>query len=349
MVERLHRGQIYVSNTLFITTIITISNHIIMKHLKSLFTAILLIVVAVAAQAQIEYSGGKLRINDAADYKNFGILIDKMPGLYWTNESKGLNRFFGINMDSGNYPRIFGKLDRIAFRGDTAYNSIVVAKVYTMSDAKAKTNVKPLKSSLDIMMRLQPVSYLWKHPTVTGVQAAKSNADSDAVKSDMAYGPSGETGLQYGFLAQDVEKVLPDVVTTTDDGTKMIDYTAIIPLLVQSVQELQATVEAQAATIDRLQATLPAEKLQASGNNKILGCSPNPTSGIMTVSLQLESGVKSASIAVTSLAGNREKTVAVADGAESVELDLSALSSGIHIASLYVNGRLVDSVRIAKE
>lgn len=322
-----------------------------MKHLKSLFTAILLIVVAVAAQAQIEYSGGKLRINGAADYKNFGILIDKMPGLHWTNmTSTGkTQRFFGINMDAGTYPRIFGTLDRISFHGDTAYNSIIVAKVYTLSDLKAKTNVKPLKSSLDVMMRLQPVSYQWKQRANVATQAVKGGDELASVSDSPLYGPCGETGLQYGFIAQEVEKVLPDVVTTGDDGSKLIDYTAIIPLLVQSVQELQATVEAQAATIDRLQATLPAEKLQASGNNKILGCTPNPTSGIMTVSLQLESGVKSASIAVTSLAGNREKTVAVADGAESVELDLSALSSGIHIASLYVNGRFVDSVRIAKE
>lgn len=324
-----------------------------MKHLKSLFTAILLIVVAVAAQAQIEYSGGKLKINTTGSYANSSLLMDKIDGLHWTYNTSSRKNFFHIDL-SVSYPCIYGNSNTIAFLNwqTGTYNTINVGNLYTHSDARAKTNVKNIGTGLNTLMQLRPVTYTWKQRETTAdtEPALKESEPSKSSASDgVFYGPENETGLQYGFLAQEVEKVLPSVVRTTEEGAKLINYTAIIPLLVQSVQELQATVEAQAATIDRLQATLPAEKLQATGNNKILGCTPNPTSGIMTISLQLESGVKSASIAVTSLAGNREKTVAVADGAESVELDLSALSSGIHIASLYVNGRLVDSVRIVKE
>lgn len=324
-----------------------------MKHLKSLFTAILLIVVAVAAQAQIEYSGGTLKINSPSYYPNSSLSIDKIDGMHWTYNANGKSNFIHIDL-STTIPYIYGYGNTLAFlnKQTNVYNTINVGNLYTHSDARAKTNVKNIGTGLNTLMQLRPVTYTWKQRETTAdtEPALKESEPSKSSVSDgVFYGPENETGLQYGFLAQEVEKVLPSVVRTTEEGAKLINYTAIIPLLVQSVQELQATVEAQAATIDRLQATLPAEKLQASGNNKILGCTPNPTCGIMTVSLQLESGVKSASIAVTSLAGNREKTVAVADGAESVELDLSALSSGIHIASLYVNGRLVDSVRIAKE
>lgn len=325
-----------------------------MKHLKSLFTAILLIVVAVAAQAQIEYSHNTLKINTTNDTPANCITIDKMYRMDWTGYTlKGTNPRLFIDMMYSS-PSIYSLSDNIDFYNSSKkmYNSINVNNVYFHSDARAKTNVKNIGTGLNTLMQLRPVTYTWKQRETTAdteLTLKESEPSKSSASDGVFYGPENETGLQYGFLAQEVEKVLPSVVRTTEEGAKLINYTAIIPLLVQSVQELQATVEAQAATIDRLQATLPAEKLQASGNNKILGCTPNPTSGIMTVSLQLESGVKSASIAVTSLAGNREKTVAVVDGAESIELDLSALSSGIHIASLYVNGRLVDSVRIAKE
>lgn len=324
-----------------------------MKHLKSLFTAILLIVVAVAAQAQIEYSGGKLKINTTSTYLRTSFVINQMDGMHWMYAAHGRTNFLHFDL-TNSVPHISGSNNIIWFyNNDTRmYTNLYIGNIYTHSDARAKTNIKNIGTGLNTLMQLRPVTYTWKQRETT-IDTENTETDTEMYQSKnsdaVSYGPENETGLQYGFLAQEVEKVLPSVVATTEEGDKLINYTAIIPLLVQSVQELQATVEAQAATIDRLQATLPAEKLQASGNNKILGCTPNPTSGIMTVSLQLESGVKSASIAVTSLAGNREKTVAVADGAESVELDLSALSSGIHIASLYVNGRLVDSVRIAKE
>lgn len=324
-----------------------------MKHLKSLFTAILLIVVVVAAQAQIEYSGGTLKINTTSTYPRTSFVINKMDGMHWMYAANGRTNFLHFDL-TNSVPHISGFNNIILFyNNDTKmYTNLHIGNIYTHSDARAKTNIKNIGTGLNTLMQLRPVTYTWKQRETT-IDTENTETDTEMYQSKnsdaVSYGPENETGLQYGFLAQEVEKVLPSVVATTEEGDKLINYTAIIPLLVQSVQELQATVEAQAATIDRLQATLPAEKLQATGNNKILGCTPNPTSGIMTVSLQLESGVKSASIAVTSLAGNREKTVAVADGAESVELDLSALSSGIHIASLYVNGRLVDSVRIAKE
>ena len=45
-------------------------------------------------------------------------------------------------------------------------------------------------------------------------------------------------------LAQEVEKDLPNIVLTDPDGNKLINYTAIIPIMIQSIKELKAEVEA---------------------------------------------------------------------------------------------------------
>jgi len=49
---------------------------------------------------------------------------------------------------------------------------------------------------------------------------------------------------QAGFIAEEVEQVLPNVVSKTEDGTPMgVQYTKIIAYLVESVKELKAQIE----------------------------------------------------------------------------------------------------------
>ena len=49
---------------------------------------------------------------------------------------------------------------------------------------------------------------------------------------------------QSGVIAQEVEKVLPEVVGTTEDGTKTVAYGNLVGLLIESIKELKAEVEA---------------------------------------------------------------------------------------------------------
>ena len=80
------------------------------------------------------------------------------------------------------------------------------------SDMRLKTNIQPVPSSaLDSIMRMQPVSYAFK---------------SDGQKS-------------MGFIAQDMEKIYPNLVVQGTDGMKAIKYDGLIAPLVASVQELK--------------------------------------------------------------------------------------------------------------
>jgi hypothetical protein len=71
---------------------------------------------------------------------------------------------------------------------------------------------------------------------------------------------------QFGLSAQDVEKVLPEVVSTGDDGFKSVDYGKLVPLLVEGINTQQAQIvsqnskiESQQTQIDELKAMI--EKL----------------------------------------------------------------------------------------
>lgn len=54
---------------------------------------------------------------------------------------------------------------------------------------------------------------------------------------------TGATGSEYGVMAQEVEKVFPDAVTTGEDGYLQVDYIQLIPILIEAVKELKLEID----------------------------------------------------------------------------------------------------------
>jgi len=94
------------------------------------------------------------------------------------------------------------------------------------SDQKAKTNIVELESSLDKIISLKGVSFDW-NPDVVPTLAA-------------------EQGRQIGLIAQEVEKVVPEIVGTTKaDGNdlKTVKYENLVALLIEGMKEQQQQIE----------------------------------------------------------------------------------------------------------
>lgn len=178
-------------------------------------------------------------------------------------------------------------------------------------------------------MKMRPVSYTMKNESseVQKLSAAKTSA------------------THIGFIAQEMEQIVPEAVAQNPDGLKLINYSAIIPILVQSVQELQATVETQEAKISELTQML---QVANASHNNITACYPNPTDGLVTVSVNLDEGAKSAKLTIATLSGIVEYEQSV-NGSTPVEIDMRSFPSGAHVCSLIVDGSVCDSKRIVKD
>ena len=107
--------------------------------------------------------------------------------------------------------------------------------ISAISDQTLKTNIRDLETGLTEVMALKPRRFDWK------------NGDAKNVA---------------GFVAQEIEQVLPELVsdykysdTETKKSLKMGD---ILPTLVKAIQEQQATIESQAAAITDLTTRLTA-------------------------------------------------------------------------------------------
>ena len=101
------------------------------------------------------------------------------------------------------------------------------------SDIRLKKNINLLQNSLSIIKKLSPVSYD-KKKSIYG--------DDYSIKEN-------------GFIAQELQKILPDLVHESPDKDKLlsVNYTAIIPILTKGIQEQQAIIEDQKKRLEALE------------------------------------------------------------------------------------------------
>jgi hypothetical protein len=95
----------------------------------------------------------------------------------------------------------------------------IISNVYAgTSDIRLKQDIEPTDKGLDAVMELNPVSYRFI-----------ANAESEK--------------KSYGFIAQEIEEVIPDVVGTRHDGMKVLNYNDLISVLTKAIQEQQIIIE----------------------------------------------------------------------------------------------------------
>ena len=101
--------------------------------------------------------------------------------------------------------------------GAATFNSTVNAPNFnTTSDVRLKDNIRTFESAMDVVSQLRGVRFAWK-----------------------------ETGVEtVGLIAQEVEKVLPELIgTNADTGLKSVSYSNMVAVLIEAVKELKAEIE----------------------------------------------------------------------------------------------------------
>lgn len=111
-------------------------------------------------------------------------------------------------------------IDKIAFWAEWVnYNKLYAEAYYSASDSTLKREINPLQNGLQTILQLKPYSYFDNDSNI--------NQETDKKK--------------YGFLAQEVETILPEIVDTAK-GIKLMDYTQLIPFTVDAIKELDSIV-----------------------------------------------------------------------------------------------------------
>lgn len=183
-------------------------------------------------------------------------------------------------------------------------------------------------------------------------------------------------GIHFGFLAQELEQVYPNLVTqvTQPDKVdqngnviakgkqiKVINYIELIPVLTAGIQEQQKIIEKQNAQITQIEAELAA--IKASGVNRdvdagkttpiltsksSLAADPNPFQKATKVSYDLTgNNYAHAEIKVQDRNGLDLKQISLTDAKGEVVINSSDLSTtGVYYVYLTVDNNIVDVIKV---
>ena len=94
--------------------------------------------------------------------------------------------------------------------------NVVATTYFHHSDEELKTEITPLQNNLSRILKLDPVSFRWRE----------------------------DNELALGLIAQDVEKIFPEIVhTEKESGLKSINYSALIAPLIEAISEQQEQID----------------------------------------------------------------------------------------------------------
>lgn len=109
----------------------------------------------------------------------------------------------------------------------------------TTSDKRFKKNIAPISNALNKISQIDGVYFEWNDDMLK----TKNNEEPEIQR---------DTSKQIGFIAQDIEKVFPEMVSTDGSGYKSVDYSKMSAALLEAVKEQQQQIDKQQQQIDML-------------------------------------------------------------------------------------------------
>lgn len=267
--------------------------------------------------------------------------------------SNGHQLLLGSNYIGSNYGKVYFYYPGI---GD---NDIHVRNISWGSDENIKINISSLTNGLSTIKQLQGVKYQYRQ-----------------MIDSITYGNEPDTsGFHFGFIAQDVNNVLPQLVSEAN-GHLGVNYIGIIPFLVEAINEQQITIDSLNIVDSTLDARIssletvvanccsgqrigrPADGTNEEINSQTIELSnvktiildqnvPNPFAEQTTITYFIPSDIKLAEMIFYDNSGRVLRTVDnLQPGNGEIKVYAPNLSSGIYSYSILLDGKLIQTKKM---
>ena len=264
------------------------------------------------------------------------------------------------------------------FYGDTrVVGTLTATSIVQSSDYRLKDNIRSLSYSDDCLnkvMDMNVVEYNIKQREFETNVTEQDKADDAAREAEFianggdpkefsrykkhdkgrAYWHDEESPIlmnkHYGLIAQELKEIYPNLVTESQDGYLAINYTEIIPLLIRSIQELNAKVEQYengSAPIYKAQArTTDATSIDAVVTT-LYQNTPNPFTESTLIRCDVANDVVKADLCIYNMNGEQITEYAITErGETSVVIDGGSLNAGMYLYVLIADGQVIDTKRM---
>jgi hypothetical protein len=152
--------------------------------------------------------------------------------------SSGDDKLYIHNSDAGDFSLIYGDFDsaELTINGKLRVTQGIYGNVYDPngwpSDVRYKKNVKTISNSLEKVLKLRGVYYDWR--------------------KDEFPREHFNDRKQIGVIAQEMEKVIPEVVHIDEDGYRSVEYSKLTSILINAIQEQQEMINELKEEIGKL-------------------------------------------------------------------------------------------------
>jgi len=139
------------------------------------------------------------------------------------------------------------------FRGNLkCENTIYAVSFQTTSDEKYKTNITEIDPSeaLTNISRISPKKYNLKQ-----YEIVQQTGDTIAVSKYYDESDQLFKKVKYGVIAQDLQKIYPDLVYEDNEGNLSVDYNGLIPIMIKAIQSQQNKIEELDALLKKMNKT----------------------------------------------------------------------------------------------
>jgi hypothetical protein len=278
------------------------------------------------------------------------VSISSNGSLTFNVKSSGANILID---NSGFYgtPAIYPSINNNINLGKSGYalNNIYTYGIQNLSDARQKENIKDIKNALGLVLQLKGVQYDLKKEFVFSSSVKYDSKSTIAIDNNRKN--------LYGFLAQDVKKVLNSIVLH-DDSTDIysMDYTKIIPVLVEAIKEQQSQIDSLKSINKKGSSSLKSASISTSVESTGLNTSdiatlnqnaPNPFSQSTNIGYYLPETVQNATLYIYDMNGVQIKSnPIVSKGNGSITINGNELRAGMYLYTLVADGQEVATKRM---
>ncbi len=320
----------------------------------------------VADGMDIVYSNPSIPTGYDMIWGKFTTLQPNNPGLLTLQSMNGANFTVRANGNVGIFNNNPGSALEIGTLG-TNYEIKINGSIVFTSDERVKKNINSIEKSIEKLKKLKSVSYNFRGVEDDNTKDITTNIIGGVEKS--IFKPQNNKKnygrTYYGFLAQDVQKLFPDLVYKDSAGILGVDYIGMIPLLVNALNEQEITIATQNEKIIDLETRL--SKLENSNNTssqkvgaitasvetKTLSYpvleqnTPNPFDASTKIGYYLPNSIISANIFVYDMNGEQLKNYIITERGEGfTTIQGSEFNAGMYLYALIADGKVIDTKRM---
>ncbi len=304
---------------------------------------------------------GRISFGDHSSLGAMNVFIGEVQGgdtdQLWLHGKKGMFYTAGPHATDTIVSYDLNQDGVFIFNCDVKGNGFFVA-----SDSRFKENIEPISNALETVNEMTAVSYNFKSPSTarTISKAASYNTTGTTAKElqdkeffDKYYANKANNRTpRYGFIAQDIKKVCPELVHTDKNGYNYVDYIGVVPILVEAIKELKEELAEIKNNSDILKASNASTTSQQSIDYSIsrpalFQNAPNPFNAETRIKYVLPESVTSAALYIFDMQGKQIKCITIKDrGESSVTIKAAELSAGMYVYTLIADGSEVSSYRM---